>query len=234
MIPGARGWKIVRFHVVVLGESIFLCGGETMKLTRVIRFLQTRSPWVSLVMVAPLVVVILAMTACVKHPIGDPETSKVDPQYSGVWSKQGNDQKILLFMQPYDARTYLVSVLEYVAEGDVLKPKGQQCMKGWLTSIGDSTFLTMEVLSHAYFAGIGEKPDYYVAKLSLTDGVLHWRLVDGHTLPAKSAQDSAALEKVIRENLDADALYVNETFAWAKCQDKTLIEDVLKAFGFGD
>jgi hypothetical protein len=200
---------------------------------RMLQFVQLRGTLISLVMVAPLVGVILGMTACVKHPIGDPETSKVDSQYTGVWSKQGDDQKILVFIQPYDSRTYFITTLEYVGEGGAVMPAGQQCLKGWLTSIGDSTFMTMEVLSHAHFAGIGEKPDHYVAKLSLADGLLQWRLVDGHKEPAQSAQDSRELEKVIRENLSSDALYL-DTMAWKKCEDKALIESVLKAFGFGD
>ena len=60
---------------------------------RLSRFLKAKSPLVTLAGVAPLVVAILSLTACVKYPVGDPEKSKVDPKLSGVWCYQQADSK---------------------------------------------------------------------------------------------------------------------------------------------
>ena len=41
-------------------------------------WLKANSLWVSLLTVLPLAIISLTLTACVKHPIGDPGASKVD------------------------------------------------------------------------------------------------------------------------------------------------------------
>ena len=54
---------------------------------------------------APFLVCVLA---CLKAPIGDPETSKVDSKLSGVWLGEIEDDLTLLVLQPFDKRTYLI------------------------------------------------------------------------------------------------------------------------------
>ena len=195
--------------------------------------LKKRSALLSLLAVLPFVAVILGLAACVKHPVGDPEKSKVDPQYAGVWLKQDEGERLLLFIQPYDARTYFVTSFEYENNDGQPEPKGETRFKAWLTLIGDSTFMTLQVLSYSHFAGIDEKPPYFVAKLSLKEGSLQWRLVDGDNQPIKSAQDSRELEEAIRKNIGSDDLYM-DAMQWKKCNDKALVESVLKAFRCGD
>lgn len=112
---------------------------------------------------APFVISVLA---CLEAPIGNPNTSKVDPKLSGVWFGKGmGRQPTLLVLQPYDKRTYLVGW--FVAEtdegekqGEELKKdvdtkgdrekleeiefKGQMIFKGWLTTIGGEQFMCWE------------------------------------------------------------------------------------------
>ena len=54
---------------------------------------------------APFLVCVLA---CIDAPIGDPETSKLNPQLTGVWLGEFEDDLTLLILQPFDKRTYLV------------------------------------------------------------------------------------------------------------------------------
>jgi len=178
-----------------------------------------------------MIVVILGLAACVKHPVGDPERSKVDPQYSGVWlTKENESEGTLLFMRPYDSRTYVANIFNYDSEGNEIEPTERLDFKAWLTSIGDATFITMEPLSCAHFAGVSEKPPYLAGKISLVDGELHLRLVNGDKEPARSANNSSELEKVIAEHVDSESLYVDDAMAFKKTDDKALIKAVLKAF----
>jgi hypothetical protein len=197
--------------------------------------LKTRSLLLSLLTVVPLVVVILGLTACVKHPVGDPEASKVDLQFSGVWwTEESEEGGSFLFIRPYDSRTYLVNVLSYRATRDGIEPTEQLQCKSWLTSIGGATFLTMEPFSCSHFAGLSERPPYLVGKLSLADGALHLRLVDGGKEPARSAGDRQELEAAIAEHVDSPSLYVDETMVFTKADDKARIEAILKAFHHQD
>lgn len=202
-----------------------------MKRARLVRFLKRRSLLLSLVTMGPLIVVILGLAACVKHPVGDPEKSKVNPQYSGVWLTKGDGgEHILLFMRPYDSRTYYANMLTYSRKNDEIEPSERLDFKAWLTSIRDADFISMECLSCAHFAGVDEKPPYLVGKLSLVDGSLHLRFVNGDEEPAENAKNSRELEKVIAEHVDSDSLYLDDEFVFKKAKDKTFIEDVLKAF----
>lgn len=202
-----------------------------MRRLQLIHFLKRRSLLLSLVTVAPLIVVILGLTACVEHPVGDPEKSKVDPKYSGVWlAKEGGGEVNLLFLRPYDSRTYYANIFTYSREGDEIKPSERLDFKAWLTSIGDATFISMECLSCAHFAGVDEKPPYLVGKLDLKDSLLHLRFVNGGEEPAENANNSSELEKVIAENIDSNALYIDDEFVFKKAKDKSFVESVLEAF----
>jgi len=136
----------------------------------------------------------------------------------------------LLFLRPYDSRTYYANIFTYSREGDEIKPSERLDFKAWLTSIGDATFISMECLSCKHFAGVSEEPPYLVGKMSLADGSLHLRFVNGGEEPAESANNSSELEKVIAENVNSDSLYIDDEFVYKKTNDKALIETVLKAF----
>ena len=202
-----------------------------MNRSRFVQLLKAGSPLVALVTVAPLIVVILWLTACVKHPVGDPEKSKVDPAYSGVWLEQeSNGDRSFLFLRPYDARTYFANIFTYRSSGDGLKPVQRMNCKAWLTPIGGATFLTLEPLSGEHFAGLGDKPPYLVAKVSLADGALQLRLVNGDHDAVKNASDGQALEAVIEKAVNSAALYGGEATVFKKTDDKALIRSVLEAF----
>lgn len=202
-----------------------------MNRERLVQWLKRGSPLVTLVTVAPLIVVILWLTACVKHPVGDPEKSKVDPAYAGAWLESKTDgARSLLVLRPYDSRTYLGNIFTYDKQGDTYRPQQRINCKAWLTSLGGATFLTMEPMNVGHFLGVAEKPPYLVAKLSLSDGVLRLRLVDGGNEAVKNAGDSQALEKVIEQGVNTDGLYGGEPAVFAKSEDKVLLRAILEAF----
>jgi len=64
---------------------------------------------------APFLICVLA---CLKAPIGDPETSKLDPKLTGVWLGKDGDEFGMLVLQPFDKRTYLVGWFESESDED--------------------------------------------------------------------------------------------------------------------
>ena len=206
-----------------------------MSRSRLVQFLRAKSPWVTLLTVAPLVAVILGLTACVKHPVGDPEKSKVDPKLSGVWWQKETDSATLLFLRPYDARTYYVKSLSYGEQGGEIRPQSQLDGKAWLTTIGGAAFLTLQPLPCAQIAGLkSEEPPYFVMKTEVVAGTLRLRIVNGGKDPASSASSSRELEAVIAKHLEAESLYAGPASVFKKADDKALITSVLKAFHLED
>ena len=55
--------------------------------------------------------VLMSLLACIPVPLGDPENSRIDPDLNGLWiMEDGPDEWVLLF-EPYDKRTWLVSMV---------------------------------------------------------------------------------------------------------------------------
>ena len=202
-----------------------------MRRSQLIQFLKTRSLLLSAVTVVPLVIVILGLTACVKYPVGDPEKSKMDSQFVGIWlAEEADGQDSFLVMVPYDSRTYFAKIMNYRKTQEEIAATQQIDCKAWLTPIGGQTFITMEPLSGANLAGVGEKFPYLVGKIRLVDGDLHLRLVDGNKSPARDADNRGELEAAIAEHVDSESLYVDEPTVFKKTNDKPLIESVFRAF----
>jgi hypothetical protein len=206
-----------------------------MNRTRAIRFLQRRSLMLSLLTVIPFAIAMLGLTACVKHPVGDPDSSKVDARFSGVWlSTDAVGHRTLMAMRPYDARTYLIRTLNFHGEAPDIVADTRSDWKAWLTPIGDATFLTMEPLRFLPSAGTGDRPAYFVARIDLVDGKLRLHLLNGTSGPAGKANDRAELEAAIAEQIDSPSLYIGDVLVFEKEQDEGLLQGVLEAFHSDD
>lgn len=194
-------------------------------------FLKRKSLLITLLTLSPILAIILGLTACVQHPVGDSERSRVDHRYVGMWLAEETDDVVtLLLLRPYDARTYLAGVFRCREEDGAVEPVDHHDYKAWLTQLGGETFVTMEPLIWAEFVGLAEKPPYLVGKIRLIDDALRLRLVDGGSEPAKSAADSGELEAVIEKHVAQDALYVDDPVVFHKMDDTSRIERILKAF----
>ena len=69
-----------------------------------------------LALFAGLAPFLLALMACLKVPVGNPERSRIDPALSGVWRADHGQSGTLLgelwIIEPWDARTWIVTTLE--------------------------------------------------------------------------------------------------------------------------
>ncbi len=113
--------------------------------------------------VAPFMI---ALTACLPVPLGDPEKSRIDPEFSGVWLPRDDQGQVgLWLMEPYDARTWLVTLVspkmpessERTATAPSVEPDGLvlleqqsaalselESYQAWLTPIRNVRFLVLE------------------------------------------------------------------------------------------
>jgi len=96
--------------------------------------------------------------------VGDPEKSRVDPGLSGAWRVAGaDDGQLLMVLDPWDKRTWLVTLIGLTAVGDNgsglapgphvpfnaanaegFRVESLGVYKCWLTRIKGETFMTWE------------------------------------------------------------------------------------------
>ncbi|GEM_PF-6975516 len=202
-----------------------------MKWSRIREFLMRRSLVVGLLTITPMLVMLLALLACVNHPVGDPERSRMDSQFVGVWqTEDAEGTKTLAFIRPYDPRTYLIGAFSYTEKDGQIVPDQQYDFKAWLTPLADKTFITLEPLIWSHFAGITENPPYLVAEIQRVENTLRLRFVDGQAERVREADDARELEAVIREHADEEALYADDRQVFDPMKDLSHIEAVLEAF----
>lgn len=202
-----------------------------MKSLSAIAFFKQHSLLCSSLAVAPMLLVILGLLACVKHPVGDPECSQVSPEFLGMW--RGEDSQgvtTLLMLRPYDQRTYFAGIFSYEkADGDVA-PIHQYDGKAWLTTLGDATYFTLEPLIWAHFAGFTEKPPYLVGQIRRVEDVVELRMVDGGHELVKDASDREQLEAILREHGDSDSVFADEVLRFQRVQASPELERILRTF----
>lgn len=120
-----------------------------------------------------IIPIFAGLLACMPVPIGNPERSRIDPEMSGVWIMEGEDEDVALYQfQPYDKRTWLVTALMIEASeefsGDELRMETRQDVvnaletypvgakgitadsppnpiyKAWLAKLGGEQFMTWQ------------------------------------------------------------------------------------------
>jgi hypothetical protein len=109
-------------------------------------------------------ILLSVLTACLPVPVGDPEKSRIDPALSGAWRVAGgDDEQMLMVLDPYDKRTWLVTLIGLGDAGDnragqvsalqvpfnavnadSFRVTSLGVYKCWLTRIGGETFMTWE------------------------------------------------------------------------------------------
>jgi len=182
-----------------------------------------------LVLLAGLAPFLLALVACLQVPVGNPERSRIDPALSGVWrvEPQGTRNDALWIIEPWDARTWIVTVLDAKDDDsaddstdeaatttprDVLTllesngPASIDAYKAWLATFGGVRFLVLEPKSPIRDL-MGEKPEFWPTfKVQpTTAGRVELRLVIGKDID--KAKTTAQAEAILRKYARDPALY---------------------------
>jgi hypothetical protein len=175
----------------------------------------------------------LGMIGCLEIPLGDPETSKVDEQYIGLWLNNGtpNDESELLAVLPYDSRTLLISDMKFVKTDAGYQSRGQTTMKAWLTKIGDTTFITAEPKDPKSLVESADKA-YFVAKISRVGEQVTVQQVAGDFVKQANVTTPAALAKLIADNLQNPKLFETDSGTYTRMGpgDSEKAKSILGAF----
>ena len=154
----------------------------------------TRSTSGALLMLA-IIPFIVGLLACMPVPIGDPERSRIDPDISGVWVVNDDDDSVLYHFRPYDKRTWLLMGvwpekgpefegaefnvesardLLHALETRSIGDKGMTstttvAYKVWLTKLGGVQFMTWELVGGFNKDGSTTPEFWWVFKVVKTD-----------------------------------------------------------------
>ena len=213
-------------------------------------------------MMLTIIPVIVGLLACMPEvvPLGNPERARIDPELSGVWVMEAEDEVVfVLYFEPYDKRTWLLFSLG-PEEGDELDlaedtidtyddlveiltdeargvgPKGvavgfSAIFKAWTTKLRGETFLIWEVKGELHddgTFGVDSAWNWHLKKITPTHFEIRFIKFDGPIFEDVDLTNRRALEKVIRKNVNNEALYDDEVYSLIKVKSEHI--DVFREF----
>ncbi len=200
---------------------------------------------------------LLALLACLPVPIGNPERSRIDPAMTGVWvATEGDLAPALWLMEPYDARTWLVtwigidepdaaSLTEVappsadplaVLEREGLAAPEIVAFKAWLRTIRGKRFLVLEPkMVVRDEAGMTPENWYVFAVGAPTEGTLGLRMLNQDLDAFDDAETSADYEAAIKREIDNPRLLADDLQKLVRipASEFARVEALLKSAGIG-
>jgi hypothetical protein len=156
---------------------------------------------------------IVGLAGCLKIPLGNPEQSKVDGRYAGLWIERGGDADnggTLVAVVPFDARTYAVTMMKFTRDADKRVAAEEEAnFKMWLTDVRGTTFLTLEPKDPSTLLADPDQKFYVVAKLSRDDQAATIAVVSSQFVEHNSVTTPTELEKLIADNLANPDLFAD-------------------------
>lgn len=220
--------------------------------------------WAGLLLTVVMLPLLVGLLACLPVPIGNPERSKIDPALSGVWIGGEDDDAIVLILEPYDKRTWLVSHIgvsfedsesgddEEASDDDSDGPEtyldrikqGKGSIeavfyyKGWLTKLKGTRFITWEPKVHVTTDEGMASGVWFVYRILLEDdGILHLNMINYEYDGLKDATKRSQAEKIIRRNIKDPELFLGDVSPSLHKLDQTdydLITELLVEYGIWD
>jgi len=201
---------------------------------------------------------LLVLTACLPVPVGDPEKSRIDPALSGAWRVAGaDDEQMLMVLDPYDKRTWLVTLVGLDDAGDnragqVSAPQAPfnavnaqrfrvaslGVYKCWLTRIGGETFMTWEskTLSETLPDMVPEQ--WWVFRVRKSgDDTFYLDSFDYSIDGLDKVTTSRDAEKIIRRHVDDPGFFKEKDAPRLErlpADDVAALPRLLEDFGFKD
>lgn len=75
-----------------------------------------------LVLMLGMIPVFVGLMACIPVPLGDPESSRIDPDLNGTWIVADEQSVLIYVFEPYDKRTWLVRGVAGFERDDTVEP----------------------------------------------------------------------------------------------------------------
>ena len=152
---------------------------------------------------------IVGLIGCLEMPLGDPEKSKVDDGFVGLWLQHSDspDKGTLAAVVPYDAHTCLVTYMNFTRNADQqIVAQGESTFKMWFTDVGGTKFITLEPKDASSLLGTPNKV-YFVAKIYRQGSVAFVAGVSDKLVKQANATTPEDLEKLIAGNLGNPDLF---------------------------
>ena len=144
---------------------------------------------------------VLVIGGCLPFPLGDAAKSKVDLKLTGFWMNEGDDEREVVAMYPFDEHTYVVEDVKLKKQDDKWQPQGPaQLYKGWLTNIKDVRFLTLEMLQQRLPGDTSEQKAYPVMRVTLDGDKIVARMVNGDAEQIKNVKSGQSWRRRSRGN----------------------------------
>ena len=153
---------------------------------------------------------LLMLASCLPVPLGDPETSQVDPKLVGAWTEVENaDTGNLYVIAAFDKHGYVVQCVSYTRKGEAFEAKSTT-WRAWLTEIKGTRFITFQDIPHMADPNWPGGVTYPIAKIELDGNLLTATGLDAGYAKFNEIRDAAALGKVVEENLADPMMYLEK------------------------
>ena len=159
---------------------------------------------------------ILMLCSCLKAPLGNPATSKVDPDIVGYWNQTESDGSGTLYaVAPFDEKAYIVQAYNYKKNGDEYTGKSS-CWKAWVTPIKSSKFITMEQ-NWALINPKGPEGSVYpTAKYVVAADSLEVTPLKPEYSKFTGADTSEKITRIIQDNVADPEMFVTEVMKFRR------------------
>ena len=170
------------------------------------------------------------VTGCLPFPLGDPAKSQVDPKLAGFWMNSSDDEREVVALFPFDDHTYVVEDIKAKKEDNKWQPQGPPSVyKGWLTTINNVRFITLEPLQQRLPGASADKA-YPTMRLTVDGNAIIARPVSGDAEQIKAAKNAAELQAVITKELNNPDIYSGEGSKFTRLDPDVNSEDVQMIF----
>lgn len=179
-------------------------------------------------MLAIAVVLTLVLIACFEVPLAKPEAGRLDSRFDGLWitqEKPGADY-MTLFVVPFDDHAYCISLGKFDSKGVIKAEAGVPVMRGWITSVAGSSFLSCEPVQQL-LPEFTKAKDYMVGRISFEPSdTLGFQPVNYQFQDARHAQTSAALTRIVEENIH-DPHLLDEVMSFRRFDETNAVEKAI-------
>ena len=153
------------------------------------------------------IVLAITLAGCLKFPLGDPATSKLDSRLEGSWFYQTDDERAMARIYPFDAHTYVVEWIDFGKDGDAYKIRSRELYKAWLTDVKKHTFITLEPLASRLSNASEDSKMFTIFRLDFGNNTIKATPIKDDFEALKEAKSGADVTATITKEVENPALY---------------------------
>ncbi len=167
-------------------------------------------------------------------PVGDPETSTVDPALIGYWVSADGDKSFTLYTVVPGKDGHYYDFTEIVCDGTLQKPTkylGSHAGIAWLAEIEGTRFVTCKISDNKSWPQgrrnrLKNRP-YTIDKLELSKDKLLLTSLNADFSPFKDAKTRAEMEAAVAKNLKHPEAFDREPYECKRATEAD-VKEVLK------